>query len=233
LPKVEAYVNELLTWGLPLSLALALYGLCYSTLQTASHDTDYWIARTWFALATLVCFVRLLFWGITAPSTIELRVAVCLMVAMGLAAITIASFKSISAKHQASKLRITTTPHTFSETVNRKQIAETINDLSEFAEEGNKLILRNKERARDVEWSRAEEWARQSEAYLKQHVSEEEAAYFSLATTKPYPGLAVDRRSLFVNHRRRVVASVGVFFWSVLKLDWLTKVFVEEQPVFP
>ena len=81
--------------------------------------------------------------------------------------------------------------------VNQEGQTEIIRQLSDFAEEGNQLIRRNKERARGVEWHKAREWAERAETYIKQHVNDQQAAYFSLATTKPYPGLAVDR--LFVD----------------------------------
>ena len=84
-------------------------------------------------------------------------------------------------------------PHS-SATIDPKEQTEIIRQLSSFAEEGNQLIINNRQRARGVEWPKAKNWAERAEAYIKQHINEQQAAYFSLATTKPYPGLAVDRR---------------------------------------
>lgn len=78
--------------------------------------------------------------------------------------------------------------------------AEIIRQLSAFAEEGDALLLRGT--GTEVDWPRAKEWAGKVEAYIRENISEDAAAWFSLSTTEGWPGWAVDRRYVDWIHTR-------------------------------
>jgi hypothetical protein len=70
--------------------------------------------------------------------------------------------------------------------------AERIRRLSEFAEEGDRIIANGK--GVEVDWPKAKEWAKRAETYIWERVGEESAAYFSLETREhAFPGGAVNR----------------------------------------
>jgi hypothetical protein len=77
--------------------------------------------------------------------------------------------------------------------------ADLIRNLSNFAEEGNQLLILKM----NVDWPKARDWAARAEAYIRQHISVESAEYLSLATTEPFPGHAVNRDYVDWVHTRR------------------------------
>lgn len=91
-------MNEIISWGLPIFVVLALIALCYNQLQVASRNGDYWIAQGWFGFGALVIVVRLMYWGITSNRNLTLRILVCLFVCGGMCAATVAVFSSINHK---------------------------------------------------------------------------------------------------------------------------------------
>jgi hypothetical protein len=71
--------------------------------------------------------------------------------------------------------------------------AEIITRLSDFAEEGNILLRRNKEKS-EPDISMVNGWEKRAEVYIQQNIDEAAAAYFSLSSAPNlYPGLAIHR----------------------------------------
>lgn len=99
-------MNEILTWGLPIFIGLASYGLTYSALQTASTRGDFWMARFWFALGSFVVMARFLYWGVTANRPQSVRVLVCGLIATLLIAATVESFRSIGQKQRRNEVAV-------------------------------------------------------------------------------------------------------------------------------
>lgn len=71
--------------------------------------------------------------------------------------------------------------------------AKRIEQLSRFAEEGDRLILEYREKL-IPDWPKAKAWGGSAYTFISEHVNDESAAYFSLETREhAYPGGAIDR----------------------------------------
>jgi hypothetical protein len=89
---------ELLTWGLPIFAALALFALCYSLLEITSRSADHQMAKVWFGVGTLILVARVVYWAVTSPQNFWLRLIVCSAVCLVLGVITIEAIRSINHK---------------------------------------------------------------------------------------------------------------------------------------
>ena len=89
---------ELVSWGLPIFIGLALAALSYNAQQVATRAADYRMAQLWFALAVLVPFLRVFYWALTASPRQSIRVVVCAVVALLLGLTAVEAFRSISSK---------------------------------------------------------------------------------------------------------------------------------------
>lgn len=87
--------------------------------------------------------------------------------------------------------------------------AERIGRLSSFAEEGDKLITRYREKV-DVDWPQARAWAERAHVYIAENVNEESAAFFSSETREyAYPGGAIKRVYVdWIHTRIRRIAEI-------------------------
>jgi hypothetical protein len=71
--------------------------------------------------------------------------------------------------------------------------AKQIEQLSRFAEEGDRLIIEYKEKLKP-DWTTAKTWGGSAHTYISEYINDESAAYFSLETREHlYPGAAIDR----------------------------------------
>src|SRR2546425_1216400 len=91
---------ELLSWGLPIVVGLALWTLSYNAIQTASRAEDYHLAVFWFGLGSLVFLVRISYWAFITTRPLALRVLVCAIACACIIAITVESIRSINHKRQ-------------------------------------------------------------------------------------------------------------------------------------
>lgn len=185
-------MNEFLTWAVPISVALALIGLSYAMLPSASRKGDFWMAGFWFGVGTLVLVIRFTYWALTSGHSLRLRLIICSAVVVILTAITIDAFRSIHDKYNRWAQANLNVPSKSSPLDKAsEEIAATIKNISILAEEGNQLLRDGKSTV--VNWTKAKDWAARAEDFIKRHVNPESSAYFSFATSKLYPGLAVNR----------------------------------------